>query len=734
LGPLPVNRDPLVPHPVFWPTMKLGARITLLALHLYLCNLCVRGTALAQVTQPAIPPVEGNGLVNVAAPVDTRQELLEGRNLLEAGDPRSVPTLRAAAQSSLQSLATVLQRSPLTLVEDSLATDVVTIGTAQQAAEAHYYWGLAADKFAQRDEAITALARAARIARAIPESSDDGSTLRRDTNMELGRVLRDGLPLVAPDDTLDAIAVFAHGGLWTPRRIHFDPGPLALDPSGTPVPPQDFLITDGKLFPPVEATDNGGANLVRIPPLYSKVSPDSLPVSLLLDKMVVGYARELDGPNRGQWRQVVRVFYASTYNTKNKRNDLPRAEAMCMQFLKIHALVRSMLGLSNLYARGDRIGGVTTLWLLEVSALWPNDEDDPEVLQQLGPQMPAINTGATGPAEPEITPISRPWAIAGQVDASPGDILFWKAGLVRPEAEWLRELAHEYGHVALPPFGGYEPPLEPYGNGKVGETLGMLWAAAIPGQFVPTFDDGNTGELTAQLPGVDAPSNPPVTPGLSPPGLTGINPTTVAELTSGFTQHVSEQALPCLSVFREEGPLSEERYGHDLMGEHYLQGLCVYLERVYGARLLGRALQPLAAKAANITDANDRRTLMNTSNLLGVLPYSWQDMWGGRPALPIWLPGAIPGPTPVADLINRAPGHIVAGSRGVFWLFVPSECAALSVGGANLGSFHLDDIPATATPNGKLFRVNLVGRSGWIPFHFSTGGDVRIDLAQFEHD
>ncbi len=47
----------------------------------------------------------------------------------------------------------------------------------------------------------------------------------------------------------------------------------------------------------------------------------------------------------------------------------------------------------------------------------------------------------------------------------------------RAPAEWARELAHEYGHLVLPPFGRYVSP-EPWGNGYFGERLMLKWMLA----------------------------------------------------------------------------------------------------------------------------------------------------------------------------------------------------------------------------------------------------------------
>jgi hypothetical protein len=109
-------------------------------------------------------------------------------------------------------------------------------------------------------------------------------------------------------------------------------------------------------------------------------------------------------------------------------------------FLKTWATHRAALGVENPYASD----GVTTLWLMEVSSLWPEDDERPLVRAQLPPKMPSPNTplergGKPLEREVKTSPLSRPWRASAQMDAAPGEILFFQIGLRAREAEWLRE-------------------------------------------------------------------------------------------------------------------------------------------------------------------------------------------------------------------------------------------------------------------------------------------------------
>lgn len=397
--------------------------------------------------------------------------------------------------------------------------------------------------------------------------------LARDTLLALGAALRDGLPRVAPDDTLTTVAEIAHGKLWQPRRFQFTTSLSVFEPhASTDKTSHDFLITSGRVFPPVPngATDVA-AVLTRMPPLYRGVPPEALPSVLRLDRMVVGYEMQTRGPDKGLWRQAVRVFYASTFLTRGQRDDRARAETMAAQFLKVHALFQKAMDVKNPYNEND----ITTLWLSEVSALWPRDDSDPRVRDSLGLIMPRVNTpisihgdGPKDNIEIAVSPFSYPWRGGpAKKDFVPGDITLFTPGTARSESEWLREIMHEYGHVALPPIDGFAPPLEPFANGAIGETLGALWAANTPQNW-------QSEKLFSTKRGRDC----------------------HGETSNQLNGQVQNQALPSLQAWQTHGPTSPLRRDRSSLGLQYLQGLSVYIERTYGADVLGAAFSPLMKK------------------------------------------------------------------------------------------------------------------------------------------
>lgn len=690
-----------------------------------LCGALLCGPSWAPVTW-AQPALTGANLADRMGG-DLGARLQNATDLLNAGDSSSAGALREVAQSALETLQNTTKADVLSAVPGSLPGDSVTAGLAEQAARAHWLWGIAAQRFARRDEAITAVARARRLVSASAGASDD-SLLRRDINIEMGKVLSDGLPLIAPNDVLADIAQLVHGDQWTPRTFAFEENPDQIGDNITQkgAASANYLVTDGQLFPPPPPGVTGDI-APRTPALYNKLDGQQLPDALKLNKMVAGYAREADGANRGQWRQVVRVFYASDRLTENRRADLPRARALAEQFLKVHAYYEDELGLPNLYARGDRDAGVTTLWLLEVSALWPQDDKDPRVLAQLGPLMPSVNTGKTSlNALPETTETMRPWTpIAGNLDSAPGEILFWKAGLERPESEWLRELFHEYGHVALPPVGGFRPPLEPYANGFIGETLGMMWAAQSPAEFALQVE----GELVAPrlAPRAIATTGTAAMAATAAPDKTEAAPK-IAELRASFAQHLQSHALPARALFVANGPNSPIGEVGDARALLYFSGLTVVMERVYGAPLLGRALRPLAQTASQTAGAAARRGLLRPGNLLSSIETAWSSPWRADKTLPVWLPGAMNVQLDAPTLVNRGAISLAKGTRATTWLWVPPGTAELRIEGKGAG--NLSVLGTAFASKGDIARLYFAD-NGWQKITLVAQNDATISESKF---
>ena len=78
--------------------------------------------------------------------------------------------------------------------------------------------------------------------------------------------------------------------------------------------------------------------------------------------------------------------------------------------------------------------------------------------------------------EPVDIWLARSGAAGGRAVGS--NIYLYSMGTPRPGSEWFREVAHEYGHVALPGIGGFTETDDAWADGHLGELLFGKWLAA----------------------------------------------------------------------------------------------------------------------------------------------------------------------------------------------------------------------------------------------------------------
>jgi hypothetical protein len=69
--------------------------------------------------------------------------------------------------------------------------------------------------------------------------------------------------------------------------------------------------------------------------------------------------------------------------------------------------------------------------------------------------------------------------------AQGSSIYLYAAKIERAPGEWLRELAHEYGHVSFPGIGGFTETDDAWADGHLAELLFAKWLRAAPPEWLP---------------------------------------------------------------------------------------------------------------------------------------------------------------------------------------------------------------------------------------------------------
>ncbi len=197
----------------------------------------------------------------------------------------------------------------------------------------------------------------------------------------------------------------------------------------------------------------------------------------------------------------------------------------------------------------------------------------------------------------------------------------------RRPIEWAREIAHEYGHYALPGISGYTGP-ESWANGMLGERLFLQWLS----------DDLREGRLHAD-------DLPFITPAL-------------------LDEFLSRQTAPLIRRIARDG-LEERQFGRrDAPGMDYYIGFALYIARVYGSKALFDSFA--------YTEPQKSGTVLRSSDFLrGALT-----ALGASPELTLIPPSAVlqSGASP----LSKAAKFPVSDS---FWAYIPRGEYTVSIQG-----------------------------------------------------
>jgi hypothetical protein len=105
------------------------------------------------------------------------------------------------------------------------------------------------------------------------------------------------------------------------------------------------------------------------------------------------------------------------------------------------------------------------------------------------------------PTQPWADPVDLWLMDAGEPGAFTAgrSIYLYSVKTPRSPGEWLRELAHEYGHVSLPGIGGFVDTDDPWVDGHLGELLLPKWVEARGvADRMPWPSDGWVGDAATE--------------------------------------------------------------------------------------------------------------------------------------------------------------------------------------------------------------------------------------------
>ncbi len=151
------------------------------------------------------------------------------------------------------------------------------------------------------------------------------------------------------------------------------------------------------------------------------------------------------------------------------------------------------------------------------------------------------------------------WLARGDATTPGGEqwrnnVYLYDVGDGRSSIEWIREIAHEYGHLAIPPVGGDYTSPEAWANGYIGERLMVRWLADpdLAGAGAVEQDWGRTF--------------------------------------SGYPNFKRILIDPALQTFEQHGLSRSMLARRDETGMRYVIGLLLYIDQAKGGEALGSLL------------------------------------------------------------------------------------------------------------------------------------------------
>ncbi len=322
--------------------------------------------------------------------------------------------------------------------------------------------------------------------------------------------------------------------------------------------------------------------------LYAPTGTQDPALKKSFNRVFVGYALD---PTDNLWRMRFRVFYVSESIAAQGRNHAPLAEQVCATLLQLYWLAQQSLNATTRFSPEKP----TDVWLCEGGA-----------------------TGAEQPAN------------------APAHLYFYDINNPkRTPLDWLREIAHEYGHLTLPGIDGFEGEVEPYINGHAGERLFLLWLLAHA-----LREAQRTPDHVAAFK-------------VSPQDLAA---------------YVRDRSYPALRSFLNEGPRSPLIDNPRAAGMEFLVGFLIYVERTHDS-LLTQAFLDDAKKqvAVFLTPRDVFNAYVRTLEKLSATGYSFY------PTIPVPKYARLAQPLTAERFVQNAPTLLHEGDEAAYWIYLPSS-------------------------------------------------------------
>jgi hypothetical protein len=287
-----------------------------------------------------------------------------------------------------------------------------------------------------------------------------------------------------------------------------------------------------------------------------------------------------------------------------------------------------------------------------------------------------------------------PNGIAG-AETIDNSVYFYKITDDHAALEWMREGAHETGHLLLPKIGRFTAP-EAWASGFVGERLGLQWLAQEAG-------------LVAGAPWPDPAAQDKLR------GLWAGAPLPLAD-------YLDKRCRPLLDSWAQAGPAAPQLADDGEAGFWYAVGFVMWVQAAHDDAILAATLKNAGGtNAADYLKSYQEAVRARLAGKSAYLP-----LWSGA----LTLPDSKLLTPPAESALRRAPVTLAPGDQATYHLFLPAgafQITALAPPGALL-SATLDAQPLSARTDKRTTFSFTAPDPGWHTLTLTPGGKEAVEV------
>ncbi len=260
-------------------------------------------------------------------------------------------------------------------------------------------------------------------------------------------------------------------------------------------------------------------------------------------------------------------------------------------------------------------------------------------------------------------------------------LYLYKIGEDRPALEWMREVAHESGHLLLPRMGRFTDP-EPWAGGHAGERLIMQWLAQEAGLVA--------GEPWPSTPAQER--------------LKGLWSGAALPL----ADYLAQRSRPLLDAWSQAGPEAPALNQDTEAGFSYLCGFLLWVQAAHDDAMLAAVLKSATgANAADFVKAYQDAVKAR----LGKAEPGYLPLWAGA----VNLPASRLTTRPVEGALRRERVVLARGDRAAYRLYLPAgawEVTIVAPAAAEM-TVKVDDQPVPTQADKHLVFSLTTARPAW---------------------